>query len=70
MKIEKIKINGEYIRLDSLLKLAGLVGTGGQAKMVVLDGLVKFNGEECLMRTKKIRAGDTVEFDGVTILVE
>lgn len=67
---KKIKIKEEYIRLDSLLKLAGLVGTGGQAKMVVLDGLVSLNGEVCLMRTKKIRTGDIVEFDGNILSVE
>lgn len=70
MKTEKIKIEGEYIRLDSLLKLAGIVGTGGQAKMLVLDGQVKFNSEVCLMRTKKVRPGDTVEFSDIKIEVE
>ncbi len=70
MKTERIKIEGEYIRLDSLLKLAGIVGTGGQAKMLVLDGQVKFNSEVCLMRTKKVRLGDTVEFSDIKIEVE
>ncbi|MBQ8550639.1 MAG: RNA-binding S4 domain-containing protein [Clostridia bacterium] len=68
--MEKISINGEYIKLDSLLKLAGLVYTGGQAKMEILDGNVKVNGEVCLMRGKKIRRGDTVSFDGAEITVE
>jgi ribosome-associated protein len=68
--MEKISINGEYIKLDSLLKLAGLVYTGGQAKMEILDGNVKVNGETCLMRGKKIRSGDTVSFDGAEITVE
>ncbi|MBR3593301.1 MAG: RNA-binding S4 domain-containing protein [Clostridia bacterium] len=68
--MEKISINGEYIKLDSLLKLAGLVYTGGQAKMEILDGNVKVNGEVCLMRGKKIHRGDTVSFDGAEITVE
>ncbi len=68
--MEKIKISGEYIKLDSLLKLAGLVYTGGQAKMEILDGRVKVNGEVCLMRGKKIRSGDRVLFDGTEIEIE
>ena len=68
--MEKVSINGDFIKLDSLLKLAGLVYTGGQAKMEILDGQVKVNGEVCLMRGKKIRRGDTVSFDGAEIIVE
>ncbi len=68
--MEKVSINGEFIKLDSLLKLAGLVYTGGQAKMEILDGNVKVNGEVCLMRGKKIRRGDIVSFDGTEIIVE
>ena len=68
--MEKIKIREEYIKLDSLLKLSGLVMTGGQAKMEILDGNVLVNGEKCLMRGKKIRKGDRVLFDGTEIEVE
>ncbi len=68
--MEKIKIREEYIKLDSLLKLSGLVMTGGQAKMEILDGNVLVNGEKCLMRGKKIRKGDRVFFDGTEIEVE
>ncbi len=64
-----IKIRDEYIRLDSLLKLAGIVGTGGQAKMIILDGQVLLNGEVCTMRTKKIREGDIVKAMGVEVKV-
>ncbi|MBR0209100.1 MAG: RNA-binding S4 domain-containing protein [Oscillospiraceae bacterium] len=67
--MEKIAIETEYIKLDALLKFAALVGTGGEAKMVVADGLVKVNGEVCTMRGKKIRPGDTVSFDRFTIEV-
>ena len=66
----KVKIKEEFIKLDSLLKLSGLVMTGGQAKMEILDGNVFVNGEECLMRGKKIRKGDKVEFDGVLVEIE
>lgn len=62
--MEKIEIGTEYIKLDSLLKFAGLVGTGGEAKYVISEGMVKVNGETCLMRGKKIRNGDNVLFSG------
>ena len=61
--MEKIAIESEYIKLDALLKFAALVGTGGEAKLVIADGLVKVNGETCTQRGKKLRAGDTVSFD-------
>lgn len=61
--MEKIAIQTEYIKLDALLKFASLVGTGGEAKMAVAEGLVKVNGEVCTQRGKKIRPGDTVSFD-------
>ena len=46
------------------LKLAGIFITGGESKAAIMDGLVKVNGEPCLMRGKKLRNGDTVEFEG------
>ena len=68
--MEKIKITTEYIKLESLLKLASLCMSGGEAKNVILDGLVKVDGEVCTMRGKKLRGGETVEFDGNVISVE
>ncbi len=65
MKI--IEINSEYIRLDTLMKLAGMVSMGGEAKHFIQDGHVMLNGEVCMQRTKKIRPGDEVKFDGETI---
>ena len=67
--MEKIAIQTEFIKLDALLKFASLVGTGGEAKMAVAEGLVKVNGEVCTMRGKKIRPGDTVSFDRFELLV-
>ncbi len=61
--MEKIAIETEFIKLDALLKFAALVGTGGEAKYAIGEGLVRVNGEVCTMRGKKIRPGDTVEFD-------
>ena len=58
-----VKIHTEYIKLDDLLKFAGVLGSGGQAKAVIVDGLVKVDGEVCTMRGKKLRGGETVEFE-------
>ena len=60
----EIKITTEFIKLDALLKFAAMVGTGGEAKYVINEGLVKVNGEVCTMRGKKLHDGDTVEFGG------
>lgn len=64
-----IEITTEYIKVQDLLKLAGLTYTGGEAKVMVQEGLVKVNGEVCTMRGKKIRPGDRVEFEGKTLEV-
>jgi len=68
--METIQINTEFIKLDAFLKFAALVGTGGEAKLAIADGLVQVNGEVCTMRGKKLRAGDTVTFADQTLLVE
>ena len=62
--MEKIRITTEFIKLDALLKFAGLCETGGEAKELVQGGAVKVNGEVCTMRGKKCRAGDVVELEG------
>lgn len=61
MKEEKIAIRSEYIRLDSLLKLAGACETGGRAKIAIQSGQVLVNGEVCTMRGKKMRPGDRAQ---------
>ena len=67
--MDKIRINTEFIKLDALLKFAGLCETGGEAKELIQGGAVKVNGEVCTMRGKKCRAGDTVELDGQTVQI-
>ena len=61
--METITIHTDFIKLDALLKYAALVGTGGEAKTVIAEGLVSVNGEVCTMRGKKIHPGDRVCFD-------
>ena len=68
--MQTVKIKDEYIKLGQVLKLARFVSSGVEAKEVILDGQVKVNGEVCLMRGKKIVAGDEVYFDGKTLKVE
>ncbi len=67
--MEKIVINTEFIKLDSLLKFAAAVGTGGEAKYVISEGMVSVNGEVCTMRGKKIYPGDRVSFDAFSFEV-
>ena len=67
--METVFITTEYIKLESFLKLANLVMSGGEAKLMIQDGLVKVNGETCLMRGKKLREGDVVSFRGTKIQV-
>lgn len=68
--MQTIRIDTEFIRLDSLLKLAGLVSMGGEAKHFIQDGLVTLNGRTCTERSKKVRPGDEVVFNGETVRVE
>ena len=63
------QINTEFIKLDSLLKFAGMVETGGEAKELIQAGQVKLNGEVCTMRGKKCVPGDEIELDGRTVAV-
>ena len=64
-----VPITTEYIKLEALLKLANVAGSGGMAKNMILNGDVSVNGEVCLMRGKKLRPGDAVRFDGAEYLV-
>ena len=67
--MDSILIHTEYIKLEALLKYAGLAETGGEAKVLIQDGQVSVNGQVCTMRGKKLRGGDTVSLEGRTILV-
>ena len=70
MQSEAIKIETEFIKLQDLLKFAGAVETGGEAKIVIQEGEVRVNGEVCTMRGKKLRPGDRAELGGRIFVVE
>lgn len=57
------KIDTDFIRLDSFLKLCDAVQTGGHAKIVIQNGEVRVNGAICTQRGKKLRTTDTAEFE-------
>ena len=65
-----VEITREPVELYKILKFEGMVGTGGEAKMVIADGLVRVNGKIETRRRKKIVAGDTIEFDQDTIRIQ
>ena len=69
MESHEIKIHTEFIKLQDLLKFAGAVETGGDAKLIIQEGRTAVNGEPCSMRGKKLRPGDRAVIDGETELV-
>lgn len=68
--MEKIKLKDDFIKLGQVLKLAGLVESGVDAKFAIQDGLVKVNGEVDERRGRKLYDGDIVEFNGQHIKIE
>ena len=67
--MEKIVIDEEFIRLDNLMKFAGLCNSGGRAKYLIQNGEVMLNGDICTMRGKKIRPGDRITYQDRTVEV-
>ena len=68
--METIRIKDDFIKLGQAMKLAGLVDSGVEAKIVIQDGLVLVNGKTELQRGKKLVAGDVVSYDGREFQVE
>ncbi|MCC2232137.1 RNA-binding S4 domain-containing protein [Hominifimenecus microfluidus] len=68
--MQVIKLRDEYIKLGQALKAAGFVESGADAKDVIVQGMVKVNGEVEVQRGKKLYAGDEVLFEGQTIRIE
>lgn len=68
-KPTELALRGEYITLDALLKATGLVGSGGEAKMLINDAAVRVNGDIETRRGRKLRAGDTVRLGAAEVRV-
>ena len=67
--VHTIKLRDDYIKLGQVLKAAGLVENGVDAKYAIQDGLVLVNGNTELQRGKKLYSGDIVSFEGETIMI-
>lgn len=67
--MEEVKIRDEFIKLGQIMKLAGLVSSGVDAKFVIQDGQVKVNGAVEVQRGKKIVPGDVIEYQGASVRV-
>ena len=68
--MKTVYIKDEFIKMGQLLKLAGLVSSGIEAKIVIQDGLVKRNGQITYERGKKCYPGDIISFDGEEVVVK
>ena len=64
-----VAITTEFIKLESAMKLANAIESGGMAKAVIQDGLVTVNGEVCTMRGKKLYPGDKFAYEGATFVI-
>lgn len=67
---QTVAITTEFIKLESLLKFAGMMETGGEAKLAIQAGEVSVNGQVCLQRGKKLRPGDRVTLPGVELTLQ
>ena len=67
--MDEFTITGEYIELDKLLKASRLCGTGGEARIMISEGLVTVDGEVELRLRRKVRPGMTVKYGETTIAV-
>lgn len=65
----EITIKDDYIKIGQLIKLAGLVGSGLEAKLEIVKGNVMLNGKTEIQRGKKVVPGDIVEYKGESIKV-
>ena len=67
--MEKVIIRDDFIKLGQAMKLAGMVGSGVDAKMRIQDGQVEVNGEVEYQRGKKLHEGDVITFNGESVQI-
>lgn len=65
-----VEVTKEPVELYKILKFEGMVGSGGEAKMVIADGMVRVNGKVETRKRKKIVADDIIEFGQDIIRIE
>lgn len=68
-QMEKVIIRDDFIKLGQAMKLAGMVGSGVDAKMLIQDGQVEVNGEVEYQRGKKLHEGDVITFNGESVQI-
>ena len=64
-----VEIKTEFIKLEAALKFANITTSGGMAKALIQDGMVKVDGEVCTMRGKKLYPGNTFTFENITYVI-
>lgn len=67
--MEKVIIRDYFIKLGQAMKLAGMVGSGVDAKMLIQDGQVEVNGKVEYQRGKKLHEGDVITFNGESVQI-
>ena len=67
--MEKVIIRDDFIKLGQAMKLAGMAGSGVDAKMPIQDGQVEVNGEVEYQRGKKLHEGDVITFNGESVQI-
>lgn len=67
MKQQAVPIHTEYIQIDQLLKLEGIIETGGQVKGLIDDQVITLNGNMVTEKRKKCRVGDVVGVEGLDV---
>ena len=67
--VTPVVIETEFIKLESAMKLANVLPTGGAAKQEIQEGYVQVNGEVCTMRGKKLYPGDKFSYEGLTWII-
>lgn len=69
MRMIEFELRGDYITLDTLLKVTGLASSGGEGKAMVADGKVEVDGQQELRKTCKVRAGQVVSVSGARVRI-
>ena len=66
---KELVIHTPFIKLDSAMKLADVIGSGGMAKVLIEDGQIRVNGEVCVQRGKKLYPGDYFRFENTEYVI-